>query len=83
MTGKKPPVAPGPEKVCLLGIQKDETRFVYFVDRKGNLLRMERGVRQAKCEVLMERVVRRERGFMYYLDADGDLAKEPDASRDV
>lgn len=69
------------EKVKVLGIPRDE-RFVYFVDRRGNLLRMERGVSKATCEVVVERAIRREKGFMYYLDDDGDLVREPDSSRD-
>jgi hypothetical protein len=69
------------EKVQTLGITKDEA-YVYFVDRRGNLLRMERGVAKATCEVVLEKAVRREKGFMYYLDDDGDLVREPDSSRD-
>lgn len=69
------------EKVKVLGIPKDE-RFVYFVDRRGNLLRMERGVARASCEVVVERAIRREKGFLYYLDDEGDLVREPDNSRD-
>lgn len=72
----------GPEKVLSLGIEKDDARYVYFVDKKGNLLRMERGVARASCEVLVEKAVKRERGFMYYLDDDGDLVKEPDTGRE-
>lgn len=70
-----------PEKVAALGIEKDE-RFVYFVDRRGNLLRMERGVAKPSCDIVMEKVVRREKGYLYFLDDDGDLVREPDSSRD-
>lgn len=69
------------EKVRTLGVTKEEG-YVYFVDRRGNLLRMERGVAKATCEVLVEKAVRREKGFMYYLDDEGDLVREPDSSRD-
>ncbi len=64
------------------GIEKDDARFVYFVDRRGNLLRMERGVPKPATEVLIESAIKRERGFLYYLDDDGDLVKEPDSARD-
>lgn len=74
--------ATGPEKVLLCGIEKDEQRFVYFVDRRGNLVRMERGVPKPVCDVMLEKAVKRERGYMYYLDDDGDLVKEPDSGRD-
>ena len=69
------------EKVLALGLEKDDQKFLYFVDRKGNLVRMERGVARATCEVLVEKAVKRERGFLYYLDDDGDLVKERDTSR--
>lgn len=80
--GKKGSGGAGPEKVLACGIEKDEARYIYFVDRRGNLVRMKRGVPRAACEVLIEKAVKRERGFMYYLDDDGDLVKEPDTSRD-
>lgn len=72
----------GPEKVLRCGVEKDDERYVYFVDRKGNLLRMERGVKKPGCDVLIEKAIQRERGYMYYLDDDGDLVKEPDSARD-
>jgi hypothetical protein len=67
-----------PEKVLDCGIEKDEG-YVYFVDRRGNLLRMQRGVVRAREETVIEKAVaKREKGYMYYLDDDGDLWKEPD-----
>lgn len=80
-SGKTKGASTPAEKVRTLGIAKDEG-FVYFVDRRGNLLRMERGVAKATCEILVEKAVRREKGFMYYLDDEGDLVREPDSSRD-
>lgn len=71
-----------PEKVLSLGIEKNDDKYVYFVDRRGNLLRMERGTAKASCEVVLEKAIKRERGFMYYLDDDGDLVKEPDTGRE-
>lgn len=81
MATKKTASGSAKEKVLVLGLEKDE-RFVYFVDRRGNLVRMERGVPKAPCAIVRERAVKRERGFMYYLDEDGDLVKEPDSARD-
>jgi hypothetical protein len=77
MASKKPKGPP--VKVLECGLDKDDDKFVYFVDRRGNLLRMERGVARAKSEVVIEKAVeKREKGYMYYLDDDGDLVKEPD-----
>ena len=80
-SGKTKGASAPAEKVRTLGIAKDEG-YVYFIDRRGNLLRMKRGVAKATCEVLVEKAVRREKGFMYYLDDEGDLVREPDSSRD-
>lgn len=82
MASKKAPAKGEPEKVLRCGIEKDDARYVYFVDRRGNLMRMERGVPKPAMDVVIEKAVKRERGFMYYLDDDGDLVKEPDSSRD-
>lgn len=77
MASKKPKGPP--EKILRCGIDKDDDRYVYFVDRRGNLLRMQRGVVRASEEVVIEKAVeKREKGYMYYLDDDGDLVKEPD-----
>jgi hypothetical protein len=78
MASKKPKGPP--EKVLECGIEKDDENFVYFVDRRGNLTRMARGGK-GDCEVLLAKCVKREKGFMYYLDDDGDLVREPDNSR--
>lgn len=68
-----------PEKVLRCGIEKDDDRFVYYVERNGDLVRMERGKVRARTEVVIAKAIeRREKGYMYYLDDDGDLIKEPD-----
>jgi hypothetical protein len=69
------------EKVLACGIEQDPERYLYYVDRRGNLVRMERGVARAKTEVILEKAVKREKGFMYFLDADGDLCKAKDSGR--
>lgn len=80
MATKKAPASP-PEKVLKCGIAKDEDKYVYFVDRRGNLTQMARGGK-GECVVLVEKAIKREKGWMYYLDDEGDLVREPDSSRD-
>ncbi len=43
---------------------------------------MERGVARAKTETLFEKVIKREKGWMYFLDDDGNVVRSPDNSRD-
>lgn len=82
MATKKTKEAPtAPEKVLTLGLECDHENFVYFVDRRGNLTRMGRGGKGG-MDVIMAKAVKREKGFMYYLDEDGDLVREPDSGRD-
>ena len=70
-----------PEKVLRTGIDVDHDKFVYFVDRRGNLTRMPRGGKGG-MDILVAKAIKREKGFMYFLDDDGDIAREPDSSRD-
>jgi hypothetical protein len=77
----KKPKAP-PEKVLACGLDKDDDKYLYFVDKRGNITRMARGVAKAQTEIILKTGIRRQRGFMYYLDDEGDLVREPDSSRD-
>ncbi|MEW5854196.1 MAG: hypothetical protein AB2A00_35810 [Myxococcota bacterium] len=75
---KAVPEGAGPEKVLKAGIAKDDARYIYYVEKNGDVVRMQRGVARAPTEVILKTGIRREKGWMYYLDADGDLAREPD-----
>jgi hypothetical protein len=77
VASKKKAVAP-PQKVALLGINKDVVGYLYYVDRQGNVVRMQRGIAKAKTEIIAAAAVVRERGFDYYLDDDGDVVCEPE-----
>ena len=76
MASKKPKLPP--EKVLRCGIERDDDKYLYYVDRRCNVVRMVRGVPKAATEVIVETGLKREKGFMYYVDDDGDVAKEPD-----
>ncbi len=80
MAAKKPKTPP--EKVLECGLDKDDDKNLYFVDKRGNNTRMAPGVAKAQTEVILKTGIKRQRGFMYYLDDDGDLVREPDSSRD-
>ena len=71
-----------PERILACGIEKDDDKYLYFVDKRGNITRMARGVAKATTEVILKTGIRRERGYMYYLDDAGDLVREADSSRD-
>jgi hypothetical protein len=68
----------GPEKVFKAGIAKDPEKFLYMVERNGDVVSMQRGVARAQTVVLVRTGIKRERGWMYYVDDDGDVSREPD-----
>lgn len=77
MASKKPKQPA--EKVFTAGIAQDKTKYLYYVDRQCNVVRMERGVPKAKTEVIAVTGLKREKGWDYFLDDDGDVAREPEA----
>jgi hypothetical protein len=70
------------EKILKTAITKDDEKYLYFVDKRCNIVRMARGVAKAPCEVLVETGLKRAKGYMYYVDDDGDLVREPDSARE-
>ncbi len=80
MAAKKKDAVPAgpPEKVLVAGLVRDDAKFLYFVDKHGDVCGMQRGVPRAPTVVLLRTGLKREKGYMYYLDADGDVAREPD-----
>ena len=80
MASRKPKVPPGPpQKLVKAGIQRDDTKFLYFIDKGCNVMRMERGVPKAKTETILVTGLKREKGWDYFVDADGDVSREPES----
>jgi hypothetical protein len=80
MASKKPKVPPGPpEKVFKAGLTRDDVKYLYYIDKQCNVVRMERGVARAKTEVVAVTGLKREKGWDYFVDSDGDVSREPEA----
>lgn len=79
MAARKKVEAGPPEKVFKAGLPRDPEKFVYYVEKNGDVVRMERGVARARTEVVLRTGMRREKGYMYYVDDEGDVAREPDS----
>jgi hypothetical protein len=77
MATKKKPAGPA-EKVFQAGLQKDPVAYLYYVDKQCNVVRMARGVAKAKTEVILTTGLKREKGWDYFVDDDGDVAREPE-----
>jgi hypothetical protein len=76
---KKPAADTPPEKILVAGLVKDDAKYLYYIEKNGDVVRMPRGVAKAKTEVILKTGLKRERGYMYYVDADGDISREPDS----
>lgn len=68
------------QKVAKLGIKKDR-RYLYFVDKHGNISRTiaQRGggkrKSHARPEVVAKAGVKKESGFLYFVDKQGDISR--------
>lgn len=79
MASKKSKVPPGPpEKLFKAGIVRDDAKYLYYVDKQCNVVRMERGVPKAKTEVVVVTGLKREKGWDYFVDPEGDVSREPE-----
>lgn len=78
MATKKKAAAAPPEKMLKAGLVRDAAKYLYYVDKQCNVVRMERGVAKARTEVILVTGLKREKGFDYFLDDDGDVVREPE-----
>jgi hypothetical protein len=79
MATKKAKVPAGPpEKVFKAAIQRDDANYLYYVDKQCNVVRMARGVAKAKTEIIVVTGLKREKGWDYFVDPEGDVSREPD-----
>ena len=80
MASKKQKIPKGPpEKVFQASVLRDDTKYLYYVDKHCNLVRMERGVARAKTETVVVTGLKREKGWDYFVDAQGDVSREPES----
>ena len=64
------------EKVKVLHLERDFKQFLYWIDGSGNVVaKQKKG--DAQTVVLVEGAVTREKGFLYFLDKEGDVARSP------
>ncbi|HEY2001323.1 MAG TPA: hypothetical protein VGG80_03335 [Acidobacteriaceae bacterium] len=62
------------EKVQKLGLERDYKKYLYFINKQGNVARKKKGGEGAE-EVVAETRLQREKGYLYFIDKDGDLAR--------
>jgi hypothetical protein len=62
------------EKVKHLGLERDYSKYLYFIDKDGSVARKPKSG-AGEAEVVVAHAVQREKGYLYFLDKDGDLAR--------
>ncbi len=62
------------EKVKKLNLERDYSKYLYFVDGSGNICRKPKSG-EGDAEVLAEHAVERDNKYLYFIDKDGDVAR--------
>jgi hypothetical protein len=68
------------EKVKKLGLERDYTKYLYFIDGNGNVCRKSKSG-EGDSNVLVENAVERDNKFLYFIDKDGDVARSERGSK--
>jgi len=68
------------EKVKKLGLQRDYTKYLYFLDKDGNVCQKPKSG-DGKTEVVVNKAVDRDNQYLYFIDKDGDVSRSPRVSR--
>ena len=68
------------EKVKQLGLTRDYAKYLYFLDKDGNVCQKPKSG-EGKTEVLVQHAVDRDNQFLYFIDKEGDISRSPRVSR--
>jgi hypothetical protein len=62
------------EKVKKLNLQRDYSKYLYFIDGNGNVCQKSKSG-EGDSEVLVEHAVDRDNKYLYFIDKDGDVSR--------
>ncbi len=68
------------EKVKMLNLPRDYTKFLYFIDGDGNVCQKPKSG-EGDSQVLVEHAIERDNRFLYFIDKDGDVARSERGSK--
>jgi len=71
------------EKIVKVGLVRDYRNYLYFIDGTGNVCRRAKGG-SGTTEILRSAAslgFTREKGWLYYIDKEGDVSRSPMAAR--
>lgn len=67
------------EKAKKLGLKRDYTKYLYFLDKDGNVCQKPKS--DGKTEVAVEPAIERDNQYLYFIDNEGDVSRSPCVSR--
>ncbi len=62
------------EKVKKLNLQRDYSKYLYYLDGAGNVCQKPKSG-DGDAEVLVEHAVDRDNRYLYFVDKDGDVSR--------
>ena len=68
------------EKVKKLGLERDYTKYLYFIDGSGNVCRKSKSG-EGDSNVMVPNAIERDNRFLYFIDKDGDVARSERGSK--
>jgi hypothetical protein len=68
------------EKVKKLGLKRDYAKYLYFLDKDGNVSRKPKSG-NGKTEIVVEHAIDRDHRFLYFIDKEGDVSRSPRVTR--
>ena len=68
------------EKIKKLGLERDYTKYLYFIDGNGNVCRKPKSG-EGDSNVLVPDAVERDNRYLYFIDKDGDVARSERGSK--
>ena len=68
------------EKVKKLGLERDYGKYLYFLDKDGNVCRKSKSG-EGKTEIMVQDAVERDTQFLYFIDKEGDVSRSPRVTR--
>jgi len=74
------PSKPMAEKVKRLGLKRDYSKYLYFLDKDGNVCQKPKSG-DGKTETVVEKAVDRDNQYLYFIDKEGDVSRSPRVSR--
>lgn len=68
------------EKVKRLGLKRDYARYLYFLDKDGNICQKPKSG-EGKTETVVQHAVDRDNQYLYFIDKEGDVSRSPRMTR--